>query len=133
MDVSLRRIRVMKRKILILLILLCFASPLFVREARAMDPVTIAILTPIAIKGAEIAAPYVMRGLASGARHMALMGYDFLNFFRLPFGFLQVTAGSPFGQLRGGWNNIVAGFAAPVKFTAKTLLLPVAFCNVGGT
>lgn len=53
----------MKRGILILLILFCFAAPPFVREAQAMDPVTIAILTPIAIKGAQVAAPYVMRGL----------------------------------------------------------------------
>ena len=110
----------MKRGILILLILFCFAAPPFVREAQAMDPVTIAILTPIAIKGAQVAAPYVMRGLASGARHM------------VPLGFLQVTAGIPFGQLKGGLNNIVAGFTAPVKFTIKTLILPVAFCNIGG-
>ena len=113
----------MKRGILILLILFCFAAPPFVREAQAMDPVTIAILTPIAIKGAQVAAPYVMRGLASGARHMVSMGYDLINFFRLPLGFLQVT---------GGLNNIVAGFTAPVKFTIKTLILPVAFCNIGG-
>ena len=71
-------------------------------EAQAIDPVTIAILTPIAIKGAQVAAPYVMRGLASGARHMVSMGYDLINFFRLPLGFLQVTAGIPFGQLKGG-------------------------------
>ena len=122
----------MKRGILILLILFCFAAPPFVREAQAMDPVTIAILTPIAIKGAQVAAPYVMRGLASGARHMVSMGYDLINFFRLPLGFLQVTAGIPFGQLKGGLNNIVAGFTAPVKFTIKTLILPVAFCNIGG-
>ena len=88
----------MKRGILILLILFCFAAPPFVREAQAMDPVTIAILTPIAIKGAQVAAPYVMRGLASGARHMVSMGYDLINFFRLPLGFLQVTAGIPFGS-----------------------------------
>ena len=122
----------MKRGILILLILFCFAAPPFVREAQAMDPGTIAILTPIAIKGAQVAAPYVMRGLASGARHMVSMGYDLINFFRLPLGFLQVTAGIPFGQLKGGLNNIVAGFTAPVKFTIKTLILPVAFCNIGG-
>ena len=31
-------------------------------EAKAIDPITIAILTPIAIKAAQIAAPYVLRG-----------------------------------------------------------------------
>ena len=34
-------------------------------EARAIDPVTIAILTPIAIKAAQVAAPYILKGLTN--------------------------------------------------------------------
>lgn len=121
-----------KTWILLLLCLLCFASPRMMPRAEAMDPVTIAILTPIAIKGAQVAAPYVLRGLMSGARHMVSMGYDLVNFFRLPLGVLQVTAGIPFGQLGNGVRNMVAGGIAPFKFIIKTLLLPVAFCRIGG-
>ena len=121
-----------KTWILLLLCLLCFAAPHAMPRAEAMDPVTLAILTPIAIKGAQIAAPYVMRGLMSGAQHMVSMGYDLVNFFRLPLGALQVTVGIPFGQLGNGVRNMVAGGIAPFKFVIKTLLLPVAFCRIGG-
>lgn len=121
----------MKRGILILLIVFSFAAPPLMREAKAMDPVTIAILTPIAIKGAQIAAPYVIRGLVSGGNHMLSMGTDLINFFRLPLGVLQSTVGVPLGQFSNGVRNMVAGGVAPFKFTVKTLLLPLAFCNIG--
>ncbi len=123
----------MKRGILILLLALCFFAPAWMPKAKAMDPVTIAILTPIAIKGAQIAAPYVLRGLISGANHMVLMGEDLINIFRLPLGIVQSTAGIPFGQFSNGVRNMAAGGLAPFKFTLKTLLLPVAFCNIGGS
>ena len=102
------------------------------QRVEAMDPVTIAILTPIAIKGAQVAAPYVMRGLMSGAQHMVSMGYDLVNFFRLPLGVVQATVGIPFGQLGNGVRNMIAGGIAPFKFVIKTLLLPIAFCRIGG-
>ena len=122
----------MRKQLMIILVLLCFAAPPAMQKAGAMDPVTIAILTPIAIKGAQIAAPYVMRGLMSGARHMVSMGYDLINFFRLPLGVLQSTLGIPFGQLQNGLRNMVAGGIAPFKFVIKTFLLPGEFCRIGG-
>ena len=109
----------MRKTWILLLVLLCFAVPRAMPRVEAMDPVTIAILTPIAIKGAQIAAPYVMRGLMSGAQHMVSMGYDLVNFFRLPLGVLQVTVGIPFGQLGNGVRNMVAGGIAPFKFIIK--------------
>ena len=125
-------IMTMRKCLILLLLLFCFAAPPAMQRAEAMDPVTIAILTPIAIKGAQVAAPYVMRGLMSGAQHMVSMGYDLINFFRLPLGVLQVTVGISFGQLGNGARNIIAGGIAPFKFVIKTLLLPVAFCRIGG-
>lgn len=122
----------MRKFLILLLLLLCFVGPQAMPRAEAMDPVTIAILTPIAIKGAQVAAPYVMRGLMSGAQHMVSMGYDLINFFRLPLGALQATVGIPFGQLGNGVRNMVAGGIAPFKFVIKTLLLPLAFCRIGG-
>lgn len=121
----------MKRGILILLIALSFVAPPLTREAKAMDPVTIAILTPIAIKGAKIAAPYVIRGLISGGNHMLSMGVDLLSILRLPLGALQATAGIPFGMFSTGVQNMIAGGVAPFKFAIKAVLLPLAFCNIG--
>lgn len=107
------------------------ALPPSAPSAAAMDPVTIAILTPIAIKGAQIAAPYVMRGLQSGAVHMVKMGGDLLETCYLPLGAVQTTLGAPFGLLGSGVGNLVKGGIAPFKLVWHTLTLPLAFCGVG--
>jgi len=121
----------MKRGILLLLLVLSFIAPPLMRKAEAMDPVTIAILTPIAIKVAQKAAPYVIRGLASGGEQMLSMGGDLLTMFRLPLGVVQATAGIPFGQFGNGLQNIVQGGVAPIKFTIRALFLPLSFCCIG--
>ena len=121
----------MKRRVLILLLVLSFTAPPLMREAKAMDPVTIAILTPIAIKVAQRAAPYILRGLYSGGQQMLSMGKDLLDIFRLPLGAIQATAGIPLGQLGSGVQNMIAGGLAPFKFTLKALFLPLSFCNIG--
>jgi len=123
----------MKRGFLVLILVLSFTAPPLVREAKAMDPVTIAILTPIAIKVAQRAAPYVLRGLYSGGQQMLSMGGDLLDIFRLPLGALQSTVGIPFGQLGGGVQNMITGGLAPFKFTLKALFLPLSFCNIGAS
>ena len=105
-------------------------SPFASREARAMDPVTIAILAPVAVKCAEIAAPYVWRGLQNGGRHLLKMGENMIDLFRLPVGILQVTLGSPFGMFSSGMKNIVSGTLAPLSLTLNSLLLPLAFSGL---
>ena len=95
-----------------------------------MDPVTIAILTPVAIKCAEIAAPYVWRGLQNGGRHLLKMGENLFDLFRLPVGILQVTLGSPFGLFSVGMDNIISGIFAPFSLTLNTLLTPLAFSGL---
>ena len=59
-----------RKGLILLLLLFCFAAPPAMQRVEAMDPVTIAILTPIAIKGAQVAAPYViadwLRSAAAG-------------------------------------------------------------------
>ena len=121
----------MKRGLLILVLVLSFTAPPLMHEAKAMDPVTIAILTPIAIKVAQRAAPYVLRGLYSGGQQMISMGKDLFDIFRLPVGALQSTIGIPFGQFGNGVHNMISGGLAPFKFTLKALFLPLSFCNVG--
>jgi len=102
-----------------------------IQKAQAIDPVTIAILAPIAIEAAQIAAPYVLRGLKTGGVHMIKMGKDVIEIFYLPIGVLQSTLGLPFGLLGSGVKNIAVGFVAPFKLALDALLLPIAFCGIG--
>ena len=116
---------------LLLITILFGAFPGTQPKAEAMDPVTIAILAPLAIKAAQIAAPYVKRGLVSGLQGMLKMGVNVVEILRLPIGVLGVTVGAPFGFFSSGLSNIVKGGIAPFKLIGNTLLLPVRFCGVG--
>ena len=116
--------------LVVLLIAGFFFVPIASPRARAIDPVTIAILTPIAIKGAEIAAPYVWRGLQNGGRHMLKVGENIIDMFRFPVGFLQATIGAPFGLFSAGMKNIVSGTLAPFSLTLNVLLIPLAFSGM---
>ena len=99
-------------------------------DAHAMDPVTIAILAPIAVKVAEVATPYVIRGLQCGGLHMVKMGTRLMDLFRLPLGLLQATVGIPFNLFSDGVRNSITGAVAPVNLLVDTLLLPLAFCGL---
>jgi hypothetical protein len=119
------------KKIVITLLLFAAIFMLFPHpEAKAMEPVTIALLAPVAIKAAEKAQPYVMRGLVNGGKGMLLVGKDILDIFRLPLGFLEVTLGAPFGFFKEGIKNVVLGTIAPFKMAFHTIMLPVMFCGV---
>ncbi len=100
-------------------------------KAEAIDPVTIAILAPLALKAAEVARPYVIRGLMSGGRQMLTMGVDILEIMLLPLGVLQATLGAPFGGFAPGLKNVVKGSIAPFKLVFHTLLLPISFFGIG--
>ena len=100
-------------------------------KAKAIDPVTIAILAPIALKVAEIARPYVIRGLANLGQGLIICGKDVLGVCRLPLGFIQSTLGIPFGGLGPGVRNIVLGFMAPFKLGFHVMMLPLNILGVG--
>ena len=99
-------------------------------HVHGMDPVTIAILTPVAIKAAEVATPYIFRGLQCGGLHMMKMGTHLIDVFRLPVGLLQMTVGLPFNLFSDGIRNSIRGAIAPLNLLVDTLLLPVAFCGI---
>lgn len=101
-------------------------------KAKALDPVTMALLAPVAIKVAEKATPYVISGLANGARGMVVIGKDMLDFFRLPLGLLQSTLGAPLGFFSSGVKNIAMGGVAPFKMALHTLMLPLYFFGAAG-
>ena len=89
-------------------------------KAEAIDPVTLAILAPIALKAANAAKPYLIRA----GRCLLKMGEDTLQTLRLPLGLLQMSIGAPFGGFRNGLVNTIKGFIAPGKLVVHTLLLP---------
>ena len=93
-------------------------------EAKAIDPVTIAILTPIAIKAAQIAAPYVLRGLRNMAIAASKTIPDFINLLKLPLGLLLATIGAPFGTFKRGCLYIGQGLIAPFQLTWHVLCIP---------
>jgi len=120
------------KKTLLVLVLAVSAFFVFAPKAKAFDPVTLAILTPVAIKAAQVAYPYVMKGLACGAKHLVTMGKDTLEILYLPWGTIQSTIGAPFGGFGPGVKNLVKGGIAPFKVTLDALLLPLAFCGIYG-
>ena len=96
-------------------------------EARAIDPVTIAILTPIAIKAAQVAAPYVYRALANMGQASLRIFPDLLGIFKLPIGIGMMVFGWPFqGVAVRGAVYTVQGVCAPFQLVWHTLMIPVA-------
>ena len=102
-------------------------------EAQAMDPVTIAILAPLAIKAAQFAAPYVKRGLLSGALRMLEIGKDVLGILLLPIGVLGVTVGAPLGFFSSGLQCLGQGFMSIIYLVGDTLILPISFFGIGAS
>ena len=96
-------------------------------EARAIDPVTIAILTPIAIKAAQVAAPYVYRALANMGKASLRIFPDLIGIFKLPIGIGMVVLGWPFsGVAAKGAVYSFQGICAPFQLVWHTLMIPVA-------
>ena len=113
------------------IIAVLFAFMIPQQEAAAMDPVTIAILAPIAIQVGKAMMPYVIKGLTNMGRMGIKAGIELINIFRLPLGLLQMTIMAPFGTFYSGLQNTVIGFIAPFKMAFFILLMPIAAFGVG--
>ncbi|MCP4180081.1 MAG: hypothetical protein GY756_20145 [bacterium] len=98
-----------------------------VPKAKAMDPVTIAILAPILLPYAIKIAKYTAKGLIRTLPAFYKAGIEILNIFRLPLGFLQVFLGFPFGLLGYGIDNIIQGSVAPFLFFWEIICIPLYF------
>lgn len=118
-----------KHGLLLLLLIGCFLLPA-PRAQAFLDPVTIAILAPIALKVADTAKPYVIRGLTAAGKQLIQMGIDTFGILRLPWGLVQSTIGAPLGGFQPGLVNIFKGLIAPVRLVWDTLLLPLALFGV---
>ncbi len=100
--------------------------PVFPPKARAIDPVTLAILAPIAVKVAEAAKPYLIKSAVSTGRGLLNIGKDSLEILYLPLGIGEMTIGAPFKKFRKGLVHTVrGGVIAPTKLVLHVLLLPV--------
>lgn len=122
----------MRRKYLLILTLLvavfCFTAPR--SEVHAFDPVTLAVLTPLAIQAAKVLAPYVTKAASNMVKVALRGGWELCGILRLPLGLFQSTVLAPW-TFRAGLKNIGLGLIAPVKFCGWTLLLPLSPFGVG--
>lgn len=117
----------LRRIVLVILISIgLFAAPFGSGKLLAMDPVTIAILAPVAIKAAKVMMPYVIQGLKNGGVHLMKMGLDLAGILKLPLGVFQSTLGAPIGMFDSGLKNIFDGLMAPLQLVWHTVTLPLA-------
>ena len=114
----------MRRMVLVVLAASIFLAVVPAR-VEAIDPVTIAILAPFAIKAAQIAYPYVRQGLINMGKHFLHMGGDLLELLLLPWGLIEMTLGAPLGGFSPGVKHSVKGVVAIGKLVWHCLLIPI--------
>ena len=118
-----------KRRIKILfLVLALMLVPM--HQAKAIDPITIAILAPVALQLANAARPYVIRGLINFGKGLLRVGKDMVELVFLPYGLLKMTFGAPFGGFRSGLVYTLRGGIAIGKMIFHILILPIVIFGV---
>lgn len=121
----------MTRRFLLILCIVLIGTFYFSPQpkAEAFDPVTLAILTPLAIQGAKILAPYVIRGL----KNVAVVGLRsakyFLKFFLVPVGLVECII-MPW-RISSGLSHMGQGFIGLFCFAGNLCLIPLAIFGVG--
>lgn len=112
----------MKRYLLILTIILTvFAVITPVQKAEAIDPVAIAVLSPIAVQTARVVLPVVMRSLASMGKMTVKAGVELINVLRLPIGLVLVMC----CRFKSGAKQMLKGSIAPFKMAFYVVMIPV--------
>lgn len=112
----------MKRFFLILTLstaLFAFSFPGY--EAKAIDPVTVAILTPIAIQLTRVVLPRLLGGLAAMGHRTIKAGIELFHIFRLPYG-LGLCC---FLRWRSGLRHMLMGSIAPFKMAFHIVMIPI--------
>ena len=110
-----------KRKVKILFLVLALML-IPVHQAKAIDPITIAILAPVVLQLANAARPYVIRGLINLGKGLLRVGKDRLELVFLPYGLLKMTLGAPFGGFRSGLVYTIRGGIAIGKMIFHILI-----------
>lgn len=117
----------MTRRFVLVATLLCVIAFYFAPryEAQAyVDPVTIAILAPIALKAASIVAPHVIRAMGAMGKELMKGGIDLAGILYLPLGVVESTVLLPW-CFSNGIKHIGKGVVAPFKFALHVLVLPL--------
>jgi len=99
-------------------------------RTQAIEPITMVLLAPVALKVYEAAEPRLVRGAKYGGRKLVQMGSNIIEFFYLPLGVIQTTLGAPFGYFSNGVRNIGKGALAPCKLIINTLAFPFTLFGV---
>ena len=101
-------------------------SPFCTPKAQAIDPVTMAILAPVALRVAEAAKPYVIKGVAGTCLGLFKVGKAALQTLYLPWGLLEMTVGAPFHKFRSGVKHVIrGGIYAPARMMMYIVVLPL--------
>ncbi|HCE42731.1 MAG TPA: hypothetical protein DET40_04220 [Lentisphaeria bacterium] len=111
------------RKIFLVLLTLAVFGVAGLPKAKAMDPITIAILAPYALPYAEAAGIWTLKGLVNASDGVAPIFTSMVDIFMLPVGLLEITLGAPFGLFKSGCQNLLTGTVAPFKFCFSTFML----------
>ena len=98
-------------------------------KAEAFDPVTLAILTPLAIQGAKILAPYVIRGLKNVAVVGVRSAKYLIKFFLVPVGLVECII-MPW-RISTGISHMGQGFLGLFCFAGNLCLIPFAIFGIG--
>lgn len=114
----------MKKFIMILLVAV-LVLPFGAMKARAIDPITLMILAPVAVKAAEIAKPYIIKSVIGTGRGLIKISRDAFHILYLPLGLLEMTIGAPFKRFRTGVKHVIrGGVIAPIRLILHSFLLP---------
>ena len=110
-------------RILFLVITLTLVLP--IQRVQAMDPVTLAILAPVAIQTANAAKPLVARSIVNTTKGLFKVCQETFKLLYLPYGLLKMMFGFPFGGFHSGLVYFFKGCIAPFKIIFRILLLPL--------
>lgn len=116
----------MNNALMVVLAVCCMMLAFPPPKAKAIDPVTMAILAPVALRLADAAKPYVIRGIVNTGKGMFKVGKAAFEMLYLPLGFLELTFGLPFKKGRRGLVHLVrGGVIAPAKLFVHIFLMPI--------
>lgn len=121
-----RCVAVFMKKTFLVLLTVLLLLPVFAPRAQAIDPVTMMVLAPVAIKAAEVARPYVVKSLIGTGTGLMKVGKDAFHMLYLPYGLLEMTIGAPFKKFHSGVVHVIrGGVVAPIRLILHSLLLPL--------
>ena len=120
----------MFKQVKLFLVVVAIVAAVAPEPAHAIDPVTIAILAPIALQAAQAARPYVVRGMINFGKGLLKIGKASLDLFFIPYGLFKMIFLAPWGEFRSGVIYTIRGGLGIGKILIHTLLLPVYTCGV---